>query len=124
MSKKSLVDWLNLSANLYLISKDDDVRKIMSKFSSFIIEKIEKEGDDKNKNDDVAFSARLKERIKEAEEEFLKQIQFLLPIVYDKIHLVHNERFKRTEDELNNLKREVALIEAKFVAMQRNGKIH
>jgi hypothetical protein len=25
---------------------------------------------------------------------------------------------------LNNLKREVALIEAKFVAMQRNGKIH
>jgi vacuolar-type H+-ATPase subunit I/STV1 len=120
MRGKTLIDWLNLSANIYLISRDEKLRETMSQVYSKLKDKVEEYA--KTVNADGLEN--LKERLKEAGEFTEDQIESLLKKIYEKVHLVHEERMKKLEDQMSEIKREMALTEAKLVAMQRNNRKH
>ena len=116
MRGKTLVDWLNLSANIYLISRDEKLREKMNRVYSKLKDTVEQY----TKDDNADPLENLKERIKEAGEYTEDQIDSLLKKIYEKVHLVHEERMKKIEDQISEIRREMSLIEAKLVAMESN----
>ncbi|MFN6039462.1 MAG: hypothetical protein ACK452_13415 [Bacteroidota bacterium] len=120
MSKKNVIDWINLSANMYLIAKDEFLREkfllLLAKIKTHYNNAIS----DGDADGTTSSKKKLQERLKEMGEDAGEIINDIIRNLYEKIHVVHDEKLKKLEEDIAELKRELALAEAKIVAMERN----
>jgi polyhydroxyalkanoate synthesis regulator phasin len=121
MRAKSLIELLTLSTNLYMISKDEEFMQNLSELmkkgkqkAEDIIDEFsggEEEGEDK-------LIQKFLVKAKKAKEELEKKIEEAAVRVYQKMHIAHADEVKKLAEEVDRLKRELALTEARIVNLE------
>lgn len=121
MRAKTLVELLTLSTNLYMISKDEEFMQNLSEMlkkgkqkAEDILDEFsgeEEEGEEK-------LVQKLLHKAKKAKEELEKRIEDTAVKVYDKMHIAHADEVKRLAEEIDKLKRDLALAEARLINLE------
>ena len=121
MRTKSIIELLTLSSNLYMISKDEEFMKNLSemlekgkKKAGEIIEDFSGEGEEGEEQ----LIQKLLHKAQKAKEDLEKKIEDTAARVYQKMHIAHADEVTKLADEVERLKRELSLAEARIVNME------
>ncbi|MBI4947002.1 MAG: hypothetical protein HY840_11455 [Bacteroidetes bacterium] len=123
MKARTLIDLLTLSSNMYLIAKDDDFWKQLNAiteegkntFNKVIEELIDEEGEEA-----YSMLKKIISKAKEAREELEKKMEEISVKAYKKMHIVHTDEIKKLDMEIEQLKKQLGLAEARIVAIEQS----
>ena len=122
MKAKTLVELLTLSTNLYMISKDEEFMKNLSEMTekgkkkvSDFIDNFSEEGED----GEDKLVQKVLHKAKQAKEELEKKIEEIAVKIYDKMHIAHTDEIKKLSEEIERVKRELALAETKILNLEQ-----
>ncbi len=119
MRAKTLIELLTLSTNIYMISKDEEFMENLSEMIKKGKKKAEDFVDDfTGKEDEEKYIQKLLHKIKTAKEEMEKKIEETAVNVYRKMHIAHTNEVKKLADEIEQLKRELAIAESRIVNLE------
>lgn len=134
MRVRTLVDLLTLSTNIYMISKDEEFMKSLSEMADKGKKKFEKfmsdistepeEGEGTANGKESTLMERLVQKAKEAKEEFEEKMEEVAKRVYSKMHIAHTEQVDKLNEELEALKKELALAESRIIQLEKSQHIH
>jgi len=119
MKAKNLIQLLSLSTSLYMLSKDEELMNKVSDLAKKGTQKLNdfydhvKEGDD-----DEQLSEKVLRTLKEAKEELDRKIEEAVIRIYEKMNIAHTNSIAALQEELNNLKKELALAEARIIHLE------
>lgn len=122
MRSKTLIELLTLSTNLYMISKDEEFMKNLNEMMKKGKKKAEDiiegfyEGEDEEGADGLL--QKLVDKTRQAREDLEKKIEEAAVRVYEKMHIAHTDEIKKLSAEIEKLKRELALTEARIVHLE------
>lgn len=124
MKARTLIDLLSLSSNLYLIARDEELMKHLKEWSSQARKKATEVWDNLGDEgeEDSELLDRLLQRAKKAREEFDRKMAETAEKVYHKMHLAHANDVKNLETRVEELKRELALAEARIIKLETEHK--
>ncbi len=121
MRAKTLVELLTLSTNLYMISRDEKFMEALAemvkkgkKKSADIINEFSDDGEE----GEEPLIQKFLEGARKAKEELEKKIEETAVKVYGKIHIAHTDDIKKLSGEIERLKRELSLAEARIVHLE------
>jgi BMFP domain-containing protein YqiC len=121
MRSKNLIEWMTLSTNLYLLSRDKELRDSIKKLSGRLADKF-----------DFIFTDE-REAVKEeplpnnmAHEDVKAETEMnqMMKKIFSKLRLASLIEIERLEQQLIELRKELALAEARIVALENNRKHH
>lgn len=121
MRAKTLIGLLTLSTNLYMISKDEEFMKNLAEMLS---KGKKKAGDliDEFSGEDEEGEEKLLQKLfhkaREAREQLERKIEETAVTVYAKMHIAHADEVKGLSAEVERLKRELSLMEARLVHLE------
>lgn len=121
MRPKTLIELLTLSTNLYMISKDEE---FMQNFSEMMkkgkkkAEDLFDEFSDEGEEGEERLFQKFMHKAQKAKEELEKKIEETAVKVYGKMHIAHTDEIKKLSDEIERLKREMAMAEARIVNLE------
>lgn len=118
MKAKTIIELINLSTNLYMLTKDEDVVNRISKLATTGKEKISELYENISEAGEGQLMEMLMRKAAEAKIELEHRISEFVIESYDKLKIAHTNEIKRLEDEINNLKTELALTEARVVNLE------
>lgn len=124
MRTRTLIDLLSLSSNLYLIARDEELMKHLKEWSAQARKKATEVWDDLGDEgeEDAELLERILKRVKNAREEFDRKVAETAEKVYKKMHLAHENDVKALENKVEELKRELALAEARIIKLETGSK--
>ncbi len=117
MRAKTLIELMSLSATLYTIAKDKEFFERLASMA----EKGKEFVDDFSETDEegeTQIIEKLIQKASQAKEEIEKKMEEVAVSVYDKMHIAHTDEIKRLEQEIADLKKELALAEARIVQLE------
>jgi polyhydroxyalkanoate synthesis regulator phasin len=121
MRAKSFIELLTLSTNLYMISKDDEFMQNLSdmlkkgkKKAEDILHDFSEEGEEGEEQ----LIQKFLHKAQKAKEELEKKIEEAAVKVYEKMHIAHADEVKKLAGEVDLLRRELALAEARIVNLE------
>ncbi len=115
MKAKTILDLLNLSSNIYLIARDKELIEKIASLSEKGKEKIRDlkeefyEGEDEGQ-----FMNKLMLKLNEAKQELETKIEEVAATVYKKMNIAHTDDVQRLNENMEQLRRDLALIEARI----------
>ena len=121
MKAKTLVELLTLSTNLYMISKDEEFMENFSEMTKKGKKKVNDlidEFSDGQEDSEEKLIHKFLHKAKQAKEELEKRIEEVASKVYEKMHIAHTDEVKRLSTEIETLKRELALAEARILHLE------
>lgn len=121
MRAKTLIGLLTLSTNLYMISKDEEFMKNLTEMLGKGKKKAEDFMDEFSGDEEEGEEKLLQNilhKAHQAKEELERKIEDAAVKVYQKMHIAHTDEVKRLQDELDRLKRELSLLEARMVNVE------
>lgn len=118
MKAKTIIELINLSTNLYMLTKDEEVVNRISKLATTGKEKISELYENISEAGEGQLMELLMHKAAEAKIELEHRISEFVIESYDKLKIAHTNEIKRLEDEINNLKTELALTEARVVNLE------
>lgn len=120
MRAKTLLELMTLSTNLYMIAKDEEFMKRISEMSTKGREKLEDFLEEMNGEDEKSLSEKLLLKASQAKEELEQKIGEMVVKLYDKMNIAHTEQIKELRTQIESLKKEIALAEARIVSLETN----
>jgi polyhydroxyalkanoate synthesis regulator phasin len=121
MRAKSLIELLTLSTNLYMISKDEEFMQNLSEMMKKGKKKAEDIFDEFSGEDEEGEDTLIQkflQKAKKAKEELEQKIEDTAAKVYQKMHIAHADELKKLAEEVDRLKRELALAESRIVNLE------
>ena len=121
MKTKTLIELLTLSSNMYLIAKDDDFWKRVSEMTEKgrkTINKVMDEFSDEEGEENSMFQ-KLIEKAKQAREELEQKMEEVAVKAYKKMRIAHTDEIKKLETEMELLKKQLALAEARIIIIEQ-----
>lgn len=121
MKAKTLVELLTLSTNLYMISKDEEFMKNLSEMMKKGKKKAEDIIDDFSGESEEGGEKLIQNflhKAQQAKEQMESKIEETAIKVYAKMHIAHADEVKKLAREVEQLKRELALAEARIVNLE------
>jgi hypothetical protein len=124
MRTKTIVDLLSLSVNLYMLSKDEDFLRKAAEVTAKGKQKAGElldvfTGEDE---DGEQFIQRILDNAGRMKQELEEKMDEVAVAVYSKMHIVHTNEIKKMAGELERLRTEVALAEARIVNLESQVK--
>ena len=122
MKAKNLIELFTLSTNLYMISKDEEFVKKFSEMMRKGKNKVHELIDDFSEQDEESEERLIQKflhKAKKAKEELEQKIAEVAEKVYTKMHIAHADEVKKLSDEIDRVKRELALAEARIVNLEQ-----
>lgn len=121
MRAKTLIELLTLSTNIYMISKDEE---FMHNLAEMAEKGKQKAHDLKEKifsedESEETMIHKFLEKAKQAKEEMEHKMGEIAEGVYAKMKIAHTNEITKLNDELESLKRELALAEARIVHLEQ-----
>lgn len=116
MNTKKMMDFLTMSANMYLLANDDDFKRHMQQVREKGMEAMV-EFMSAFPNGEALTKA-MTEKAAEMREEFSQRLDTAVKAAYDKMQIAHLEKVETLEAELKALKNELALTEAKLMHLE------
>lgn len=121
MRAKTLVELLTLTTNLYMISKDEKFMESLSEMMKKGKKKAEDildEFSDQGEGDEETLIQKFLQGAQKAKEDLEKKIEETAVKVYGKMHIAHTNDVKNLSEEIERLKRELSLAEARIVRLE------
>lgn len=118
MRAKTIIELINLSTNLYMLAKDEEVVSKVSDLANKGKEKISELYEDLSGEGENRLMEMLMKKATDAKVELEHKISEFVIAGYDKLKIAHTNEIMRLEEEINNLKRELALAEARIVNIE------
>ena len=134
MRLKTIIELLTLSTSLYTISKDEELMKKLENFAftgKTNIDKLIKgyskneydEYDDEfieneNTNEEHQLIHQILEKAKVAKDELEVKMEEIAAKLYENLHIAHTDEIKELKEDINKLKNELALTEARVVHLE------
>lgn len=125
MRAKTWIELLTLSTNLYMMSKDEEFMQSLTELTRKGKEKVNDLIDDfsdASVNKEDLLVQKIMEKAKQAKEELEKKIEEIAATVYEKMHIAHTDETKRLSEEIEKLKTELLLAEARIVHLEGQQK--
>jgi hypothetical protein len=119
MKAKTILDLLSLSTNLYMISKDEEFMKNFSEMKEKGKEKINDFFDTGDDTDSLG--EKIKIKAMQAKQELEHHIEEMVKKLYEKMQIAHLEKIDTLQQEINLLKKEIALLQ--FELRKNNGTL-
>jgi hypothetical protein len=116
MNTKKMMDFLTMSANMYLLANDEDFKRHMQQLREKGMEAMV-EFMSAFPNGEALTKA-MSDKAAEMREEFTERLDSAVKAAYDKMQIAHAERVTALEEELKVLKNELALTEAKLIHLE------
>jgi len=104
-----------------MISKDEEFIKKVSAMAQKGKEKLNDLYEDYSENSEEELTDKILRAALQAKEEIEKKIEETVAVVYEKMRIAHTDELKKLELQLNAVKTELALAEARIVNLE-NGK--
>ena len=122
MKAKTFLELVTLSSTLYTISKETHLMDKLSDLSEQGKEKLnafmkEQQWDEDGK--EMEFVDRLMHKANEAKEELELKIAEMVEAFYAKINVAHTNQIEELKREIDQLKKEVALAEARINHLEK-----
>lgn len=115
MKAKTILELLNLSSNIYLIAKD---KKLIEKISELSDKGKEKLNELKEEyledGEEDLFVNKLLSKLQEAKQELEIKIEEGAAKVYHKMNIAHTDQIKNLNEKIDELKKELGLLEARI----------
>lgn len=120
MKARTLVELLTLSSNLYLISKDKEffnrLEEMAEKGRKKVNEVIEELSD--GEGDDGKLLNKLLHKASQAKEELERRMEEIAAAAYKKMHIAHTDEVRVLQSEIEGLKKQLALSEARILLLE------
>lgn len=116
MNTKKMMDFLTMSANMYLLANDEDFKKHMQQIREKGMEAMV-EFMSAFPNGE-ALTAAMSEKAAEMRTEFSERLDAAVKSTYEKMNIAHAERVASLEEDVKQLKNELALVEAKLLHLE------
>ncbi len=117
MRAKTFIELMSLSATLYTIAKDKEfferLGNMAEKGKDFVDEFSEED-----EEGETHMIQKLIEKAGQAKEEIEKKMEEVAVSVYSKMHIAHTDEIAKLEEQINNLRTEFALAEARIVSLE------
>ncbi|MCG3167023.1 MAG: hypothetical protein POELPBGB_02806 [Bacteroidia bacterium] len=117
MRAKTIIELMSLSATLYSIAKDKEfferLHSMAEKGKEFVDEFSEED-----EEGETQIIQKLIEKAGEAKVEIEKKMEEVAIAVYGKMHIAHTDEVKKLEEQVNALRTELALAEARIVNLE------
>lgn len=121
MRSGKIVEWMTLTTNLYLLSRDKELRASMKKISTHFLEKLK----DVFTNENETEVNESKPKTEVITDVFSgDELKRIVKYIYSKLRIASAAEMKQLEQQLMVLRKELALVEARIVAMENNRKHH
>ncbi len=119
MKAKTLIELLTLSTSIYMISKDEKLLKNFSEMTQKGKEKFnELVGEFAGGDSEEKLMEKLMHKAQQLKDEAEQKMEEIAKKVYEKVNLVHTDQVKSMEAIIENLKKELALTEARVAKME------
>ena len=118
MRAKTLLELMTLSTNLYMIAKDEKVMNAISEMSAKGREKFEGFMEELNGEDEKSLSEKLMLKAAQAKGELEQKIEEMVIKLYDKMNIAHTQLIADLQTQIESLKKELALAEARIVSLE------
>jgi len=121
MKAKTLIELLTLSSNMYLIAKDDAFWERLNEMTEKGKKTFNKVMDDFADEDGEEHSILEKfiAKAKQAREELEQKMEEVAVKAYKKMHIAHTDEIKKLEMEIEQLKKQLGLAEARIVIIEQ-----
>ncbi len=117
MRAKTIIELMTLSSNLYMISKDKEFFEKLSgmaeKGKEFVAELSEEDEEGESQ-----IIQKLIEKAGQAKAEIEKKMEEVAVNVYAKMHIAHTDDIKIMEEQIAELKKELALAEVRIIHLE------
>ncbi len=122
MKPRTIIDLLNLSANLYIIAKD---KEMLDKISSLADKGKEKFNDLKEEffegAEEKQFFDTLLQRMQTAKQDLEAKIEEVAVQVYKKMHIASTNEIQQLQEKMEQLQKQMNLAESRIVALETPG---
>lgn len=118
MKPKNLVQLLSLSTSLYMLTKDEELMNKIGELGKKGAEKINGLYESFNQDDDEQLTEKIARTLKTAKDELNQKIEEAVIAMYDKANIAHTSAITKLQNELADLKKELALAEARIVNLE------
>ena len=118
MKAKTLIQLLSLSTSLYMISKDEQLMNKVGAAAKKGKEKLNELYEDFSDESEESLTDKILQKAMEAKVELEKRIEETVITVYDKMKIAHTNEIKEMQTQMNDLKKELALAEARIVHLE------
>lgn len=121
MRAKTWIELLTLSTNLYMMSKDEEFMQNVAELGRKGKEKVNELIDDfsdSSVNKEDVLVQKILEKAQQAKAEMEKKIEEIAAAVYEKMHIAHTDETKRLSEEIEKLRTELMLAEARIVHLE------
>lgn len=119
MRAKTIIDLLSLSTSLYMLSKDEELMKSLSGMKQKGKEKVDELFNDE---DGVGLTGKIMNKAKQAKEELEQHIEETVKRMYEKMQIAHLEKVEKLQSQIDTLKKELAISEARLVNLESQRK--
>jgi polyhydroxyalkanoate synthesis regulator phasin len=120
MKAKTLIELLTLSTNIYMISKDEKFMNNLKEMTDKGREKVSAIANEWMDDDEEKLLDKLMHKAHEAKEELEHKIGEVAEKVYAKMNIAHTQQVTALEEQLDAVKRELALAEARIITLESN----
>src|SRR3974377_519011 len=117
MRAKTLIELLTLSTNLYMISKDEEFMENLSEMTKKGKQKIEDllgEFSEEGEDSEDKLIRKLLSKTKQVKEDMEKVIEEAVVRIYKKMHIAHTDQVKKLNEDIDFLKKQLALAESRI----------
>lgn len=123
MRAKTIVDLLSLSVSLYMLSKEHDFLKKSAERTAESKNNAEEDYDAEGIDDhESTFVSGILQNAALMKEGLEQKLNEVASKVYEKMHIAHTDEIRKLSEEIDLLRTELALTEAKVVNLQqKNG---
>ena len=122
MKPKAILGWVTLAVNLYALSKDEELMKSLSETAKKSKQKINDLFEDLTGGEEeteAGILEKLLHRAKQVRKEVEQKIEETAENVYRKMHIAHTGEIGKLEAEIDRLKKELALTEARVMNLSQ-----
>lgn len=121
MRAKTWIELLSLSSSLYMLAKDEEFLENVSELAKKGKKKVSDLVDDfaqDSQHTEEVLVAKIMEKAKQAKEELEHKVSEIAASVYEKMHIANTAETTRLSLEIEKLKTELMLAEARIVHLE------
>jgi len=125
MRAKTWIELLSLSTSLYMMAKDEEFIANVSELARAGKKKADElmnDFTDNAEHSEELLVEKLLQKVHQAKEELEKKVEEIAAGVYSKMHIAHTDETTRLSDEIEKLKIELMMAEARIVHLEGQSK--
>lgn len=122
MRAKNVIELLSLSANLYMLSRDEELMAQLEELKNAGKEKVDHWMHEFSNTSEEELRHKIMERARTAKEDLERKIEEIVIRMYDKMNIAHTNQISSLEVKIAELHKQLNLAELKISELENSLK--